>query len=103
MQTIWRVENNEGKGCYRYKNTKKFLEYHDLENNQKNHPCPLFDTGIDRDLFNKEICGFYSIEQAMRWFSVDDLINLKTLGFRLKKVFVKEITAIGNSQILAKK
>ena len=96
---IWRVENDEGEGCYiGHPETKPILQTH---LNTLTHPHPLADFEIARLPKTEEISGFCSEVQAKRWFSEDNLKQLKPLGFRLRKVSVKEITIQSRFQVLA--
>lgn len=57
--------------------------------------------GIDRDIHKEEICGFISVKQALKWFSIWELRGMERLGFKLTKVLVQKITEVGEYQILA--
>jgi len=48
----------------------------------------------------KEICGFLSLEQAMRWFTEEEIDSLYEEGYQLIEIKVKKITAIGEKQVL---
>ena len=95
---IFRVENEEEEGCYRYESTRKLLNHH---NSDKKHPTPYNDKDINRLAWNKEICGFKNLIQVFKWFKKEELELLKELGYKLKKVSVSKITIIGNKQVLA--
>ena len=104
MPKIWRVENDNGQGCYTSQDDNGVhyfygspLEEHAKENG---HPPPLFDRGIERNPLPKEYCGFKSKSQAHRWFNKAELLWLNEQGFELKKLKVKRISAIGNHQVL---
>lgn len=104
MKTIHRVENEEGFGCYRNKKEDKeiyaVIGSHFKMGGTNKQPLPYNDKGIDRCTRN-EICGFLDLKQATNWFTPNELKGLEKLGYTLKKVIVKEITAIGKKQILA--
>jgi hypothetical protein len=93
---IYRIQNREGKGCYSDKKTKKILKNHD-----KTRPLPEFDIGIERPREKGEVCGFLNFYQIYSWFSMKELKMLLDIGYCLKKVEVKKITAIGQKQVLA--
>lgn len=95
---IWRVENIDGIGCYRNRNTKEILHRHITS---RETPNPYEDIGINRSLKKNEICGFLNIEQARKWFNKIELIALKKIGYSLKQIEVLKITAIGKTQVLA--
>ena len=97
---IWRVENINGEGCYVHQDTKLIL-YRHIEDQK--HPCPWDDILINRNPRDGEICGFLDLKQAINWFSEKELQKLKELGFELKLIKVKQITAIGNTQVLARR
>jgi hypothetical protein len=97
MSYIYRVENKLKEGCYRSIKTREVLKNHW----NQSHPPPLNDNGIKRCMNMNEICGFKSIQQAFQWFTIQELLQLKILGYSLKRIKVKEITAIGEYQVLA--
>jgi hypothetical protein len=106
MTTIYRVQNNQGKGCYRGLTpsmniaVQKILGTgYDLCDNK--HPAPQWERGIDRFPHKYEICGFQNVRQALKWFSAKEIRGLRRLGFELVQVQVQRITAIGTRQILA--
>jgi len=101
MLYIYRVENDLGEGCYWFKDTGKVLSNHFTEEGYPLHPTPLEDIGIERTPEIEEVCGFLNLKQAKNWFTDEELKELKELGFHLKKVKVKKITAKGNKQVLA--
>jgi len=98
---IWRVENENGEGCYQTKhNLKNWICNRHYDNSIK-YPTPCADIKIDRFQKGKEICGFINLKQALNWFSKFELTELMREGFILKEVMVKEITARGKNQVLA--
>ena len=56
------------------------------------------DNASEPERNKNEICGFIDKKQALKWFSILDLKLLKTFGFELKEIEVKEITAIGKNR-----
>lgn len=94
--TIYRVENNKGKGCYRDKRTKEIIDW-----GTEYNPLPRDDKGIERQTERNEICGFESLEQVEKWFNEKELKGLAKLGFELREIEVKKITAFGERQVLA--
>jgi len=98
MIKIWRVENKQGEGCYWGKSTRIILNRH---KNPRTHPTPAYDWGIRRPPKQNEICGFINKQQALKWFSQDELDLLLAFNFRLKEIEVTQITTIGQKQILA--
>lgn len=100
MTIIYRIEDKEGHGCYidgaRQTNG---LSHHDRDMN--GHPTPLYDKGILRYVENKEFCGFKSLTQLKKWFTLKQIKRMRKNGYTIKKVFVDEITAYGEKQVLA--
>jgi len=95
---IWRVENKDGFGCY---SSCMFIKMDIRHTNDKKHPSPLNDKGINRFEKYSEIFGFKDLEQANLWFSKRELNHMAKFGFELKKIKVKKITARGERQVLA--
>ncbi len=102
MQTIYKVENKEGKGCYRElgDHAKKILKIISKEASIQK-PMRVMDKGIGRDQKYNEICGFISEGQALSWFNKKQLLKLEKYGYNLKSIEVNKITAIGRRQLLA--
>ena len=101
MEFIYRLENKDGQGCYRNKSAKiDYILCRHFEE-EEYYPIPKQDLGIERNPLPNEICGFKDIKQAKNWFNDYELKELKKLGYELKKVEVKKITAIGEMQVLA--
>lgn len=97
---IWRVEDDYGQGCYQ----AHLPELEDMYTKHKNpfkYPTPYKDNYILRVPIEEEICGFKNIEQLKNWFNEDEIIMLKEVGFKIKKIEVKKITAYGEKQVLA--
>jgi hypothetical protein len=103
MIKIWRVENESGRGCYNAVNKTPgiwdIIVDHDIT--PEIHPQPILDKGICRPMKSEEICGFINLSGALDWFTIEDLKVLLDSGFKLKEIEVKEITAIGQKQVLA--
>ena len=95
---IYRIEDELGKGCYRFMDEIEWLNEHCKFNGR---PCPIEDKGIDRYMDANEICGFKDMEQLKAWFTEEEIRDLAQKGFEIKKVYVKTITAIGEKQVLA--
>jgi hypothetical protein len=95
---IWRVENLVGQGCYINQPTRELLFRHRFS---ICHPTPLLDDEINRLPYPSEISGFKNYRQALNWFSDIELQVLERIGFQLKEVGVKRITAESKYQVLA--
>lgn len=111
MVNIYRVENKKREGCYwgkqrdykmlniiggHFKTTSKTIEF-EIEK----HPLPHEDKKIKRCIKDNEIGGFLNKEQALNWFTKDELNGLEKIGYFLKRIKVKKITVIGEKQVLA--
>lgn len=95
---IYRLEDKSGVGPYTDCKIT-FLEAHNRDQNK--HPTPNNDKGILRQPNNNEITGFKDKEQLYHWFSESEINFLARKGFTLKKLWVREITAVGERQVLA--
>lgn len=96
---IYRVESDTGMGCYRFMDENDFLQAHNED--MEKHPCPQFDTGIMRHPTKVELCGFKSLTQLKKWFTLKEIKELRENGFTINKVYVASITAVGEKQVLA--
>ena len=102
--TVFRVEHEDGCGCY--SNSRRglssflddMLDRHNTD--PDGHPNPQNDVGIDRCMDAKEFCGFESMESLEQWFTEDELAELERLGFYVIKVSGAEMTAVGKEQVL---
>ena len=97
---IYRIEDENGQGCYQ----NGVWEYNELGEhnlNSEKYPLPQDDKGIDRYIEKIEITGFKDLRQLKNWFSLKEVKRLRRNGFTIKKVEVDIITAFGNKQVLA--
>jgi hypothetical protein len=97
MPYIWRVEDDSYAGPYQ-EGPEDLSERH---NGTPDHPTPFTDNGINRMPEEYEVCGFKNLKQAKAWFNEADLAMLDEAGFKLKRVPVAKITAVGQKQVLA--
>ena len=95
---LYRVQDRFGRGPYKggNKQTKLLLEWH---NEGTHHPSPAQDIGIKRSVLDYELCGFFSLDDLLNWFTDKELDELAKEGFEMKAV-EGELTAIGNRQVL---
>jgi len=96
---VFRVENENGTGCYQAHLPELYDMYEDHAEDY-HRPHALSDKGIERIADKMEIHAFKDMEQARKWFTEKDLELVKEFGFELKEVEAKEITAVGEKQIL---
>ena len=99
MECIYRVQNDEGWGCYHNGGAKKNELYHEDE---PNHPHPLYDIGIKRYPRSGERHGFESVEKAYKWFTEEEFERMHDNGYELVRIDIEdiEIQAIGECQLL---
>lgn len=96
METVWRVENEDGEGPYRIEaKTGHILDF----TATYRHPTPWQEEGIARCTRDGEQCAFESESQARAWFTERELQELEKLGYKLKKIEAT-VTARGEAQIL---
>jgi hypothetical protein len=98
---IYRVENDDGIGCYSCHFSELEAMYIRHKKTRRKRPLPQMDKGIDRNMTEAEICGFISLRQAEKWFTKNELNKLLFFGCSLKKVKISKITARGQKQVLA--
>jgi len=98
---IYRIENKNGKGPYRGENApplEKWIDRLDAHSDSS-HPDAFWDEkkSIEEDskyiswmiLQKPQIpetaffCGFASLSQLHQWFSLSEIIKLKSLGFNI--------------------
>lgn len=95
---IYRIEQDDGLGCYRFLDEIQWLQEHSRLNGR---PCPAEDKGIERGMEDEEICGFTSLTQLKQWFKLAEIKSLREEGFTIRKIEVEKITAYGEKQVLA--
>lgn len=99
MAYIFRIEDQNGDGCYTFGCIKELQKHNGLKD--KKHPIPQNDKGINREIkYGEEFCGFLNLDQVINWFTQKELLLLQQDGFYLKRLKVKKITARGQHQIL---
>ncbi len=98
MPLVYRVENKYGEGCYQ----EGAMFVNDLEHHTytDKHTSPSEDEGINRQPNNEEKCGFLNMEQVKAWFTRAELKRMARNGYDLIEKEVREITAIGENQVL---
>jgi len=103
MTEIYRIENKKGESCYSAKWTNAIgkLIGENWCQIALNRPFTQYDKGIERKIWHKEICGFKTPRQALKWFNANEIRRMRRLGFDLVKVKVQQITEIGECQVLA--
>jgi hypothetical protein len=110
MDAVYRIQNEDGVGPYVISGLVDFeteielrdlLSHHNGQESGENgyHPIPTCDPDIERPAEKHEICGFKDIDQLEAWFSPNELMELKALGFRIVRMGGK-ITANGMYQVL---
>lgn len=95
-QTIFRVQNELGIGPYRDDRLCHGLLNHHNEN-QYDFPLPKKDIG--RYTLTEEKCGFLSLADLYKWFSPNEIDELKAEGYEIAQV-QGLVTGIGNKQVL---
>lgn len=104
-QIVYRVQDPSGRGPYRPEvldwvfpeDIKIILDSH---SGDPMRPLPHIDT-IGRRPRQNEICGFVSVQQALRWFDRELLAELALYDFHLRQIQVEIITAVSAVQCLA--
>lgn len=95
---VYRIENDAGEGCYcNGAESYNKLRHHERD---KYHKPPKEDIGIERVIEHNELCGFLNLDQVMAWFTNSELTRMRKNGYHLKRIKVREITAIGEKQVL---
>lgn len=77
---VYRIENSKGEGPYMHRGWET-----------RNHsflPTPS-EEGIDR--LASDYCGFSKIKKLKRWFTKNELKNLRRLGFKLSVYETNEV------------
>ena len=97
---IYRMQNKERIGPYM--GGEAFSDILNCHSCRNGHPVPHEDIGINREMnYGKEICGFETVRQAIKWFNSAERHELRKEGFYIVKEKVKQITARGQRQVLA--
>ena len=100
VETVFRVENEQGVGPYRSDNLcDGILNHH---NGSKKHPNPWHDPLIHRYMEKDEFCGFESLDALFEWFSDEEIDALELQGYYMVQT-QGIVTAKGEKQLLFKK
>ena len=100
VETVFRVENEEGIGPYRNENICcGVLNHH---NSSEKHPNPWYDPLIHRQMEEDEFCGFESLDALFEWFSDEEIDALELQGYHMVQT-QGIVTAKGEKQLLFKK
>ena len=100
VETVFRVENEEGIGPYRNNNLCNGLLNH--HNDSENNPAPWRDPFIKRNMKENEFCGFESLDALFEWFSDEEIDALELQGYSIFKT-QGIVTVKGEKQLLFKK
>jgi hypothetical protein len=76
MPLVYRIENNNGRGPY-VDNPDKDMFSIISGNVSIDRPLPRDDSGINRNPYDEELCGFLNETQAKTWFNEYELNFLK--------------------------
>ncbi len=100
MGTVYRIQNENGKGPYRGLYNMP-IELYDIlnEHHRPIHPKPM-DDGYDYMLEENMLCGFESMDSLHKWFSKYELKLLRQSGFEIYTLDNIEIVAILSRQVI---
>ncbi len=101
MGTVYRVQNENGKGPYRVGLSGVSAELYDaLRTHQKpTHPRPRYD-GCNFMLKENMLCGFESMESLRTWFNKHELKLMRQSGFEIHTLYNVEIVATLSRQVI---
>jgi hypothetical protein len=94
---VYRVENKNGVGPY--DGTSDGSLWQTRDHVEPSHPGPK-DDGIDFER-GEDYCGFASFEQLRDWFESEELVMLRKLGFRVRRISVpRSRVKFGKKQVV---
>jgi hypothetical protein len=94
---VYRVENKNGVGPYY--GTDNWCEWQTRWHDSPSHPPPFLD-GIDV-YAKKDLCGFASFKKLRDWFESEELVELRKLGFRVRRIRVpRSKVKFGEKQVV---
>ena len=97
---VYRVENEDGKGPY--EGTCDWSLWQTRDHVEPSHPGPK-DDGIDIEM-EVDYCGFASFGQLRDWFESEELVMLRKLGFKVRRIRVpRSRVKFGKKQVVFRK
>jgi hypothetical protein len=94
---VYRVENKNGVGPY--DGTGIWSLWQTRDHVEPSHPGPK-DDGIDFKS-GEYICGFASYRKLRDWFEAEELVALRKLGFRVRRIRVpRSKVKFGKKQVV---
>ncbi len=106
VSTIYRVENNQGKGPYALYDYEKWTDKN-KDHSDRSHPGPDRDSKLKKkweSLFwsnqHNYYFGFKSLKDLRAWFSPSERKRLRSRGFFVSKIHIpEEDVIIGSKQV----
>lgn len=100
MAKVWGVENKAGVGPYRGTGFD-VLNHHTTSNG---HPPPRMDGLSYEATYDKSYTfAFNDLESARKWFSWDELRDLRALGYHLVRIEVYKVSYVLGHQVIVLK
>jgi hypothetical protein len=99
-ERIYRWQDAEGRGPYRPGVSRYWAD----EDQQANNPPMYIEFGADvvhrAPPGHAMGCGFRSIEQMQRWFSRDEQVRMRLLGYEFGSMEVDRVVAESDRQLV---
>jgi hypothetical protein len=98
---VYRIQDSDGRGPYRPELGSQ--QWKDAGHDKRNPPFYVecgFECIDTRRPGEHMGCAFRTIEQAQRWFSADEYMRLRVLGYRFVRLAVDRIAAESPTQLV---
>jgi len=94
---VYRIENKKGRGPY--DGARDWSLWQTRDHVEPTHPGPK-DDGIDFES-GVDYCGFSSFKKLRDWFESEELVRLRRLGFRVRRISVpRSKIKVGKKQVV---
>jgi len=100
-ETVFRVQDAEGRGPYRPGMSAKWV---DRIADERLRPPSFIEFGMS--IINKKKngesmgCGFRTMGQLLKWFSISEIVRMKDIGYDIVEMDVDQIVAESNRQLV---
>ena len=100
MATIYRIQDNEGRGPYK---PGLSIRWMDPDSDQSSRPPFYFEfprMDLSKLVPRRSGCGFRTLDQLLSWFTTREISALEKLGYSIVYMDAEEILAESSRQLV---